>query len=358
MNTQVTTHVPAVVQEAAEVPAVPVDFTKPVIIMPYFSCVVYTEEALKEAIEANLCEIYIFSKNGLFRRTQLTHGRHVTVPCPALPAGAPQLKMPDTKQDVSGFFPAGKIPRHFLDKIVAFFKAVMKENNGQNLEAQAFVIWNPEMGYHIRIPEQTVSGAAVTYKWENFVGPNDVVVLDMHSHNNMGAFFSGTDDRDDNGNCTISGVVGKLSTTCEMVFRFNLPGNMKIANLNIPDIFASESESFEVPPEWLSQVKREPVKTYPGYQGGNYGNYGNGTYYGAGGRGGAGQAGKNVVPNPNVRQGNLGMGLDGDDEEVLRQFGYPFVNEGEGALLLPFAHAPKTKGRKKQKVSRLPRKTR
>lgn len=354
MNTQVTT-LPAQVTQEAQAAQAPVDFSKPVPILPYFSCVVYTEEALKEAVEANLCEIYIFSTNGLFRRTQLTHGRHVTVPCPALPAGAPQLKMPDTKQDVSSFFPAGKIPKTFLDQIVAFFKAVMKENNGVNLEAQAFVIWNPEMGYHIRIPEQTVSGSAVSYKWENFVGPNDVVVLDMHSHNNMSAFFSSTDDRDDNGNCTISGVVGKLSTTCEMVFRFNLPGNMKITGLNIPDIFAAEGETFDVPKEWLDQVKREPVKSYTGY-----GNYGNGNYYGGGHGGGGRNTGhtKHVVPNPNVRGSDLGMGLSADDEEVLRQFGFPFVNSGEEGLLVPFTNAPKNKGRKKQKVTRLPRKTR
>lgn len=145
-------------------------------IAPHFSCMVTSDEALKEAIEKGYCETYIISKNGMFLRTQLTHGRSVTVPCHSVPG----MTLPDVKQDVSSFFPAGKIPVKFLHQIVAFFKGVMKENNGVNLEAQAFCIWNPELGYHIRIPEQTVSGAAVSYKWDNFVGPEDVVVLDMH----------------------------------------------------------------------------------------------------------------------------------------------------------------------------------
>lgn len=158
------------------------------VILPHFSCVVYSDDSLKQALAEGYSEIYIFGKNGIFKRTQLTHGRYVVVPCPTLPKEAGTL--PDVKQDVSGFFPDGKIPIKFLNQIVAFFKEVMKENNGQNLEAQAFVMWNPELGYHIRIPEQTVSGASVSYKWENLVGPGDVIVLDMHSHNNMGEIVS------------------------------------------------------------------------------------------------------------------------------------------------------------------------
>lgn len=342
--THVTTSAVQGVTASQGAPAA-IDFSKPNVILPFFSCVVYSDDALKAAIAENYCEIYIFSKNGLYRRTQLTHGRSVTVPCPALPAGTPTVKLPDTKQDVSGFFPAGKIPKKFLDQIVAFFREVMKENNGVNLEAQAFVIWNPEFGYHIRVPEQTVSGASVSYKWENFVGPNDVVVLDVHSHNSMGSFFSSTDDRDDTGNCTISMVIGKLTaTTYEYVARFNLPGNMKINTLKVEDIFASEGDNFEVPKEWLSQVKRETART---------------TVYG--GRGAAWDAynyGGNrtgVVPNPNVnRKTSL---LSAEDEEVLAQFGYPFANEGKGGDDAPFAHRPK-KGRKIQKSTRLPRKNR
>lgn len=165
------------------------------------------------------------------------------------------------------------------------------------------------------------------------------------------AFFSGTDDRDDNGNCTISGVVGKLSSTCEMVFRFNLPKNMKINDLKVADIFAEEGQNFEVPAEWLSQVKREAPKTYGNYATG-------GRQYGyQGGNTGVGK-GNNVVSNPNF-QGNrsAGMALDATDQEVLAAFGYPFALEEEGDR--PFSHSLPGRGHKKQrKNTRLKTKTR
>ncbi len=158
------------------------------VILPYFSCFVKSEEDLKTAIEENYGEIYILSEGGLFLRTNLTHGRSVTTPCTKLPVAMGTL--PKVKQDVSSFFPAGKIPITFLKQIVSFFEAVMAENKGAKLEAMIFVIWNPGLGYHIRVPEQTVSGAAVSYNWAGFLGPEDVIVLDMHSHNDMGEYIS------------------------------------------------------------------------------------------------------------------------------------------------------------------------
>lgn len=337
------------------------------VLVPHFSCVVYSEDALKQAIEEGYCETYIVSKNGAFRRTNLTHGRSVTVPCPVMPAG---ITLPDCKQDTAGFFPAGKIPIRFLHEITAFFKAVMKEHNNAKLEAMAFVIWNPTLGYHIRIPEQTVSGASVSYNWEGFMGPDDVIVLDIHSHNDMGAFFSGTDDNDDRGNCYISGVIGKLSTTCDMVFRFNLPGNMKIDKMDMGHIFENEAGP-EVPKEWLNQVKKQvytpPPRTV--YGGQNY----------TQNSGGAAGRNNGVVANQNFQGGNgrvaleqLGVNVDSlsdDDMKLLEDFGYPFPYS-EGGHERPFSLCPlpqghkargKNKGKNKNVVgssTRLPRSTR
>lgn len=149
------------------------------VIVPYFSCIVDTNEDLAEAITANYADIYIISKQGCFRRTNLTHGRSVTVGCTDMPKEADLI---DCKQDTASFFPAGKIPIKFLYQIENFFKQVMAEHKGAKLEAMAFVLWNPTQGYHVRIPEQTVSAGAVSYNWAGFMGSDDVIVLDLHSH--------------------------------------------------------------------------------------------------------------------------------------------------------------------------------
>ena len=315
------------------------------VILPYFSCKVDNQEDLTQAIAENYAEIYILSANGYFRRTNLTHGRSVTIACGTPPK---EIALMDCKQDTASFFPAGKIPIKFLHQIEQFFKQVMVQHNNAKLEAMAFVIWNPILGYHVRIPEQTVSAGAVNYNWAGFLGPDDVIVLDIHSHNDMGAFFSGTDDSDDRGNCYVSGVIGKLSTTCDKVFRFNLPGNMKINPLPMEHIFEA-SEAPEVPPEWLAQVKKQvyvaPVRsTYHHNTGGTGGpnGYGQNTSTAPGGR---------VVANESFRGSNRSLamestGLSADNMEVLNQFGFPFPCSGEEEEYLPFPQRPQTLGRK------------
>lgn len=157
------------------------------VIVPYFSCKVDNEEDLKTAISENYAEIYILSGNGYFLRTNLTHGRSVTIACGKPPK---EIALMDCKQDTESFFPAGKIPIKFLHQIEQFFKQVMIEHKGAKLEAMAFVIWNPELGYHVRIPEQTVSAGAVNYNWAGFLTSEDVICLDVHSHNDMGENIS------------------------------------------------------------------------------------------------------------------------------------------------------------------------
>lgn len=315
------------------------------VILPYFSCKVDTQEDLTQAIAENYAEIYILSGNGYFRRTNLTHGRSVTIACATPPK---EIALIDCKQDTASFFPEGKkIPIKFLHQIEQFFKQVMIEHKGAKLEAMAFVIWNPTQGYHVRIPEQTVSAGQVTYNWAGFLSSEDVIVLDIHSHNDMGAFFSGTDDGDDRGNCYVSGVIGKLSSTCDKVFRFNLPGNMKINPLPMEHIFEA-AEVQEVPAEWLAQVKKQQyvatVSTYSQNTGGAGGvnGYRRDTHTTPGGR---------VVANGNFRGANSGLGMESlglsaDDKEVLNQFGFPFPCDREGGADAPFPERPQVLGRK------------
>lgn len=40
------------------------------------------------------------------------------------------------------------------------------------------------------------------------------MILDLHSHGETGAFFSRTDNKDDQGGCKIAGVVGNLNQEC------------------------------------------------------------------------------------------------------------------------------------------------
>ncbi len=246
------------------------------VILPGFSCIVFTDEQKAQAVTEGYCEIYIVTALGMLKRMSMTHGRSITMPVTEIPGA----KLCTDTMDVDSFFPrdeAGKplkMPIKLLHEIVAFFREVMAANAGQNLEAQAHIVWNPVLGYHVRVPVQTVSAARVSYSWEGYLAADDVIVLDIHSHNNMGAFFSGTDDADDKGTGCYSAVIGKISSKPEFVCRFNVPGGKsKIKDVDLFSLFAEERIDVEVPKAWLENVKKEVPAVYgSNFRGGRAGN--------------------------------------------------------------------------------------
>lgn len=156
-----------------------------------------------------------------------------------------------------------KIPGEFFYQIKQFFLDVM-DMGPSTYEAQTFVVWNEVTEtYRIVIPEQTVSAAAVRYDIGDLLGSDDIIILDIHSHNDMGAFFSGTDDADDKKNPWISGVFGKLSTDMQNKFRFN-DGCGRHFEMNAEDVFDFKDARFQTPAEWIQQVKIQPA-TYKRY---------------------------------------------------------------------------------------------
>jgi hypothetical protein len=56
----------------------------------------------------------------------------------------------------------------------------------------------------VRVPEQSATPGRVAYQM-----PEGVVLLDLHSHHGMAAYFSPTDDRDDTG-LGVSAVIGRI----------------------------------------------------------------------------------------------------------------------------------------------------
>ncbi len=67
------------------------------------------------------------------------------------------------------------------------------------------VRWDGD-AYRLVVPEQAGTASSLTYR------PPAGVVAEFHSHGKTRVFFSGTDDRDEQG-FRIYGVVGKLDTS-------------------------------------------------------------------------------------------------------------------------------------------------
>lgn len=155
-------------------------------IVPFAICVC-ADADFNKAVEMGFSEIYVPRAGGSYMKHQkLSHGRHARMIVPATQVPAPVKAAdlafsPPIEQEVN-FLPAGKVPVSFLHQIAKFFREVMDKYK-TNYEAQAFILWNPERGYHISIPDQSVSQATVNFEYTpECIPAGSVLVVDIHSH--------------------------------------------------------------------------------------------------------------------------------------------------------------------------------
>ena len=94
--------------------------------------------------------------------------------------------------------PHGPIPVYLFEVGLRWFQET------PDTERFFAVRWDGD-AYRLVVPEQAGTASSLTYR------PPAGVVAEFHSHGKTRAFFSGTDDRDEQG-FHIYGVVGKLDT--------------------------------------------------------------------------------------------------------------------------------------------------
>ena len=244
------------------------------VLSPFASCVVEPRQ-LQEALDNNYNEIYVWHDSKFYRHQQLVgENRFVRLKVDGLPSKYKEVEKEYTASAFTGetmnFLPGGKIPGEMWDQIVEFFRQVMRKTK-QDYEAHCWILWTPERGYFISVPKQTVSKASVSYSYDQEALPQGaIVVIDMHSHNTMGAFYSGTDNNNDRTGIYFSGVIGKITdTSYEWVMRFNLlETKRELTDLSL--LFDLQKE-VAIPSEWLDQVEVQTYASgYKGYQGKDY----------------------------------------------------------------------------------------
>jgi PRTRC genetic system protein A len=107
-----------------------------------------------------------------------------------------------------------KVPGYLVEEFIAFAKDVCP------LECAAWIVWNASTDKCrlIKMVPTSVSNASV-----QFVRPaladNEHLVVDLHSHGCIPAFFSSEDNRDDCGEFKVAGVFGRLDGDVECRFR-------------------------------------------------------------------------------------------------------------------------------------------
>jgi PRTRC genetic system protein A len=145
---------------------------------------------------------YILASNGLFieAENKLVEARIPVAACEI--RGLAPLK---TKFILT----FGSIPQRFFDLALNMFLA--------DTTREHYVAVIGDSGYHFHVPAQEREGGQVVYECE------DRVVLDLHSHGTIGAWFSNKDDKDDKG-LKVYGVIGNLAKTPIVKLRLGVYG--------------------------------------------------------------------------------------------------------------------------------------
>lgn len=153
------------------------------IIAPHISCVVNApigDNAVGSdfdiAVSQGYSEIYVVGPSGIVKYHKLRgENRYVTVKVDKIPG---KVAIHELSEDFSGFLPAGPVPLNLLRQIESFFRQVMSNHNDA-LEAMIWVLYNPEQGYFLHVPEQRISKASVSYDWDS-VPSGSSIVVDIH----------------------------------------------------------------------------------------------------------------------------------------------------------------------------------
>jgi PRTRC genetic system protein A len=137
-----------------------------------------------------------------------------------------------------------RIPKKIYYQIIGFFRDIAKTMG--NSEAFIQVYYDKiNKEYVCHVPEQTVSGASVSYDATANLNEVDrdryISVFEIHSHNTMNAFWSGTDNADEK-ETKFYGVFGKINDDqIDERFRFMAMGKqVDLTKENIFDFDGSE----------------------------------------------------------------------------------------------------------------------
>lgn len=135
-------------------------------------------------------EIYINAIDGVYKRITLSYGRFIQLKLTdsqvpkeikeAIKANTPVV--PTIGVDLTTFLPGGKIPDLLWRQTVKFFRDVMT-TSAKDLEAMVYIMWHPDRGYYLNVPEQTATKGSVNFGITNEDLPEgSVIVVDIHSH--------------------------------------------------------------------------------------------------------------------------------------------------------------------------------
>lgn len=195
---------------------------------------------------------YVLCRQGVVKRLQTRHFFANILVAAGQVAGLAEYPVNLAVLDID----VPRIPATWLTRVLE--DARQAGSNGlvaRPIEQMYHFHWK-EGKWQVSRPKQNASAGQVSYKG----GFESSIVLDLHSHHDMGAFFSGTDNRDEQG-CRFYAVIGRIYTRPEIRLRVGIYGDwLELDPLDLFEglgPFAPAGEDFwEEPRDDLRRVVR------------------------------------------------------------------------------------------------------
>lgn len=191
---------------------------------------------------------YVMAKNGCFEMRDTPLGR-MTIRVEEEIAGLTSVLEEGIELDIP------LIPGRILTTVVKFFRAVYHEKHGAEAFLQIF--YHPhEEEFFLHCPRQQVSGALVRFERDPELEANAILVMDIHSHNSMPAFFSSIDNEDEKED-RLYGVVGCVHQRLpHLSFRMGVAG--RFVELEGRSLFDEAEPAMNFPQTWLDLCEYAP----------------------------------------------------------------------------------------------------
>jgi PRTRC genetic system protein A len=163
---------------------------------------------------------WIWADNGIFKRGVNEH-LDALIPVTSWPGGTHGSGFAALMPGVRWRTINRRLPDVFLHSILEHARTAAQTTHGiDHPIEQQYLICREQTKLRVLVPHQDASTARVTYH----IPDDTTVLLDLHSHHGMRAYFSATDDRDDQG-LSVSAVIGRIFDRPEIVCRINVYGH-------------------------------------------------------------------------------------------------------------------------------------
>lgn len=212
---------------------------------------------------------FIFCSEGMYCKHSRRIGDFITLES-KFPRPVPMVQKGEERFIQNPNMP--KIPGYLFHGIINFYRKIYQTNRN---EVMAQIWFNKRTNeYIVEVPVQRVAGASISYdRTGRFYEDSDLeLVLTSHSHHAMSAYYSGTDNADEQGQDGIySFVFGNLINLPDNKFTYKTVQRVcfgkSFFSIGIEDIFDFDAQGYYEVPEIEYLNVTEAQRTYPAYTG-------------------------------------------------------------------------------------------